>query len=384
MALHFSGSEFERRMEKTLAAMAERELDALLIFSQESMYWLTGYDSFGFCFFQSLVLTADGKLSLLTRSPDLRQARHTSNIEDIHIWFDRGEKSPVSQLRDLVYELDLLGKRIGVEYDTHGLTAFHGRELDHQFHAFAEIEDASRLISRLRMVKSAAEIVYIRDAARLTEKALAAGLEEIRPGADEAVILARMQNAVLAGGGDYPANSFVIGSAEDALLCRYKTGRRALSENDQLTLEFAGVYRHYHVAMMHTVVVGQPTERHHELYEGVSAALDEVEAAMRPGSTFGDVFNAHATELDARGLGGHRLNACGYSLGARFAPSWMDWPMFYRGNEIEIEPNMCLFAHMVLMDSETGTAMCLGRTYLTTEGDPEPLTARPDGMIVRT
>ena len=38
----------------------------------------------------------------------------------------------------------------------------------------------------------------------------------------------------------------------------------------------------------------------------------------------------------------HRLNACGYSLGARYAPSWMDWPMFYRDNPTIIAPGMVL------------------------------------------
>ncbi|MGG2478141.1 M24 family metallopeptidase, partial [Rhizobium sp. BR5] len=55
--------------------------------------------------------------------------------------------------------------------------------------------------------------------------ALDAALELIKPGADEAAIFAAMQGAVLAGGGDYPANEFIIGSGADALLCRYKAGR---------------------------------------------------------------------------------------------------------------------------------------------------------------
>ena len=82
-------------------------------------------------------------------------------------------------------------------------------------------------------------------------------------------------------------------------------------------------------------------------------------------------------------MAAHRLNACGYSLGARFSPSWMDWPMFYRGNAAEILPGMVLFAHMILMDSEAGAAMCLGRTYLTRDGAPEPLSAAALELVVR-
>src|SRR5271154_5243572 len=82
MPVHFSASEMSARKQRLIAAMAERRLDGMLLFAQESDYWLTGYDTFGFCFFQCLYVGADGRVAALPRSPDLRQARHTSNIED--------------------------------------------------------------------------------------------------------------------------------------------------------------------------------------------------------------------------------------------------------------------------------------------------------------
>ena len=54
MALHFSKEEFSKRKSKVLNSMKEQNLDAILMFRQESMYWLTGYDTFGYVFFQSL------------------------------------------------------------------------------------------------------------------------------------------------------------------------------------------------------------------------------------------------------------------------------------------------------------------------------------------
>jgi Xaa-Pro dipeptidase len=192
-----------------------------------------------------------------------------------------------------------------------------------------------------------------------------------------------MQGAIFSGGGDYPANEFVIGSGPDALLCRYKAGRRKLTKNDQLTLEWAGVFHHYHAVMMRTVLVGRATRRHQELFEAAREALLAAEKTMVPGKTFGDVFDAHARVMEDHGLTRHRLNACGYSLGARFSPSWMDMPMFYSGNPEPIQPDMTLFAHMIVMDSESETAMTLGRTYLTTEDDPEPLSRHDLDLIVQ-
>ncbi|UVK40968.1 Xaa-Pro peptidase family protein [Mesorhizobium sp. AR10] len=383
MALHFERSEFDARRDRLMIELAEKKLDAVLLFAQESMYWLTGYDTFGFCFFQCLVVKADGSMVLLTRSADLRQARHTSIIDNIVLWTDRDGANPAVDLRNLLNELGLLGARIGVEYDTHGLTAYNGRRLDEQLQTFGQIADASGIVSRLRLFKSPAEIAKAEKAANLADDALDAALPLIKQGGDEALILAAMQGAIFAGGGDYPANEFIIGSGTDALLCRYKAGRRKLTKNDQLTLEWAGVFHHYHAAMMRTVLTGKVSKRHQELFDAARASLLAVEKAMTPGNSFGDVFDAHARTLEAHNLTKHRLNACGYSLGARFTPSWMDMPMFYQGNPEPIAPNMTLFAHMIIMDSETETAMTLGRTYLTTETQPKPLSRHDLDLIVQ-
>ncbi|GAA2842607.1 Xaa-Pro dipeptidase [Aminobacter aminovorans] len=383
MALHFERTEFDARRDRLMIEMAEKKLDAVVLFAQESMYWLTGYDTFGFCFFQSLVVMADGSMTLLTRSADLRQARHTSIIENIVLWTDRDNANPTLDLRNLLNDLGLLGARVGVEYDTHGLTAFNGRRLDEQLQTFGQIVDASGIVGRLRLFKSPAEIEKAEKAASLADDALDAALPLIKQGGDEAKILAAMQGAIFTGGGDYPANEFIIGSGADALLCRYKSGRRKLNKNDQLTLEWAGVFNHYHAPMMRTVLTGKASRRHQELYDASLAALLAAEKAMTPGNTFGDVFDAHARTLEAHDLTKHRLNACGYSVGARFTPSWMDMPMFYQGNPEPIAPNMTLFAHMIIMDSETETAMTLGRTYLTTESAPKPLSRHDLDLIVR-
>jgi Xaa-Pro dipeptidase len=364
--------------------MAEAGLDALLLFKPESHYWLTGYDTFGYCFFQCLVVTADGRMVLLTRSADLRQARHTSTIIDIRVWVDGEGATPALDLRRILEEFGLQNARLGVEWQSHGLTAADGMALKAALDGFASLKDASLLVSRLRLVKSAAELEAVREAGRLGDAAFLAAMERTGPGADEGAILAAMHDAIFSAGGDYPGNPFIIGSGSDALLCRYKTGRRTLDAQDQLTLEWAGVSRHYHAALMRTVVIGQPRPRHHELFAAAKDALLACEERLRPGRTVGEVFAAHAETLDGRGMGAHRLNACGYSLGAVFAPSWMDWPMAYADNPVVLEPGMVFFLHMILADSDTETAMSLGRTSIVGESGPESLSALPLDPVVKS
>jgi Xaa-Pro dipeptidase len=376
MALHFTGEEFAERQRRSITAMEERGLDGLLMFRQESMYYLTGYDSFGYVFFQCLYLGRDGRLMLLTRAPDLRQARHTSLIEDIRIWKDAPDARPAFELRGFLEEFGCRGRRLGVEYEAYGLTAANGKQLDAALQEICTLVDASDLVSRLRAVKSAQELAYVQQAAELADRAMDEAHRLAAPGVDEGEILAAMQAAIFAGGGDYPANEFIIGSGRDALLCRYKSGRRQLREIDQLTLEWAGAFRHYHAALMRTIPVGKVSRRQGDMHAVTLAAMAACEAALRPGRPIGEVFDAYARVCDEAGMNAHRLNATGYSLGATFAPNWMDWPMLYSGNPVQAEPNMVFFLHMILMDSDAGYAMCFGHTVVVTENGCRPLSRR--------
>src|SRR6185437_15623494 len=361
-ALHFTMEELAGRRAKAIAALEAAGLDGLLMFRQESMYYLTGYDTFGYVFFQCLYLGADGRLMLLTRAPDRLQAQHTSVVEDIRIWVDGPEAKPAEELREALRASGCAGKRLGVEWEAYGLTARNGQRLAAALDGFCMLADASELVTRLRVVKSPAELAYVRRAAELADAALDEAHRLARPGAFEGDILAAMQGAVFRGGGDDPANEYIIGSGPDALLCRYYSGRRHLDADDQLTLEFAGVYRHYHSCLMRTIGIGRIDPRMREMHAAAVEALHAAEEALKPGRPIGEVFDAHARVLDARGHRAHRLNATGYSLGTTFAPNWMDWPMLYHGNPVEAAPGMVIFLHMILFDAEHGLAMTLGRT----------------------
>ena len=374
MPLHFSREEFATRRNHVCAALAEAGLDGLVMFRQESLYWLTGYDSFGYVYFQCGWLGADGRMALLVRVPDLRQARYTSLVEDVRTWTDRDGAQPEAALCDLLRSYGVGGKRIGIEYDAYGLTAAGGRRLDAALDGVCRAEDASALITLLRLVKSPAEIAYVREAAGHADAALAAALPLLCPGVFEGDLFAAMHGAIYARGGGDPANEFIIGSGPAALLSRYQTSRRTLGEDDQVTLEFAGVSRHYHACLMRTFKIGtSPGNRQIFLHATALDALAACEAAVRPGNRFGDVFEAHRRVCDDAGLAAHRYAACGYSLGTTFAPNWMDWPMLYADNPVPLAPGMVLFLHMILMDSDAGVAACPGRTVLVTETGCEPL-----------
>ena len=382
MGLHFSVEEFKNRKDKVIKLLKEEKLDAILMFRQESMYWLTGYDTFGYVFFQTLVLDQKGNIVLLTRAPDLRQAQNTSNINDIRIWVDENESNPTEDLKIILDELNLKGKKIGVEYEAYGLTGRNALRLNKSLENYCSIEDTSELVTKLRVIKSNEEINYVKKAANLADQALSEVWKHAKAGVSESKILAEMNKVIFEGGGDYPANEFIIGSGKNALLCRYQAEKQILNSRDQLTIEWAGTYRHYHSAMFRTIPIGKADTKHFKMHEACIEALNKCEIKLKPGNKIGEVFDIHAKTFDDLGYKNSRMNACGYSLGATFSPNWMDWPMLYTGNPYVIKPGNIFFMHMILMDSENNLAMNLGETYLVTESGNERLGNQKLDLVV--
>ena len=186
-----------------------------------------------------MYLRTDGALALLTRSADLRQARLTSVIEDIRIWTDREGADPAGELRDLVGDYGGRGKRIGVEYHAYGLTAQRGKMVDAAFAGFCELVDASDLVRLLRLVKSPAELAYLREAGRLVDEACAVSQRLTVPGASVGAVYGEMMSTIMRGDGDPSASRWPMGAGEEALLVRYHTGHGTVAPRDQMQFEIA-------------------------------------------------------------------------------------------------------------------------------------------------
>ena len=296
---------------------------------------------------------------------------------------DGGDANPGLDLRDILDEKGCRGKRLGVELEAWTLTGRRWDMVRAALDDFCQVEDASHLVSELRLVKSDAEVAYVRKAAELADDALEVAHRLIAPGTPELELFAGMHRVLFEGGGDYPASRWIIGSGERALMVRNFTGHGDIGDNDQVQLEFGAAYRHYHSCLMRTVLTGTPDPRHMRMHAAGVEALAAAQEACKPGATFGDVFDAHARAFDEAGYREHRLNAYGYSLGALYPPTWMDYPMLFTGNPVVIKPNMVIFMHMILLDSDRGLTMSPGETVLVTDTGCERLSRLSLDLVVK-
>src|SRR5699024_122433 len=133
--------EYDKRVQNTLSPMEKRNLDGMLLFRQESMYYLTGFDTFGYCFFQCLYLRSDGEMTLLTREPDRLQAMFTSTIQDIRTWIEGPSANPTIDLKNILQEHNAANKVIGVEWESHGLTGRNALRIQETLKDFCKLQD---------------------------------------------------------------------------------------------------------------------------------------------------------------------------------------------------------------------------------------------------
>ena len=384
--LPFPKTDLLARQDRLRAKLRETGADAMLVFSQESLFWLTGYDSGGFVFFQCAVVTADDRpITLLTRRPDLLQAKMTSTIEDIRIWQDADDANPAADLKDILDELGLQGGRVLIELNTHGLTGWNLWRCQQTFGDWCRLEHDEQMLRFLRLVKSPAEIEIMRTAGKICDRALDAVIETARPGLLDSDLKAAYLASILGDGADMPPNAPLFNSGERAVFGRGVTKPRKLEAQDQILVEYPVAYRHYNVKTEWTVLFGQVPDKQRHMYDVGREVLTRMTDLARPGTTLGEIFDAYANGLDAAGYGRARYGATGYSVGISYAPTSMDVPpMIYPGAQMRCEPGMTLFYHVMNGDGDTGLAMGVGHTLLVTEGAPEVLTYLPDELTVIT
>ena len=381
--IHFAVNEFEHRQQRVREELVDRGLDGMLLFKIEDMYWLCGLDTDGFCIFHNMFIGVNGELTHVSRSADLASINYSSICEDVRIWVDSPNNPPVNTIRDMLESHGMRGKRIGVQYDTFGLTAKMYKQLEAVLDGLCELVDVSDLIRLLRVVKSPQELVYLRKAGEICDAVMEKGIELTASGAYEGDILAEMHGLIWKMDGDPPAHRWPMGAGGKALMGRYATGRQHIGDNDQVTYEIGNGYRHYHAASMAVVLTGPKVDpRHQEMHEACAEALEAIQGAMRPGNTVGDMFRAHADAFTRRGLGHAVLNACGYTMGATWPPTWMEHPMIIKDNPLVLEPNMTFFTHMILVDNSSGLSMALGEQAIIHEDKLEVITHVPRNLLV--
>ncbi|MDJ0626856.1 MAG: M24 family metallopeptidase [Rhodobacter sp.] len=344
----FSAAEYDRRLDLTRAAMADRGLDVLIATDPSNQAWLTGYDGWSFYVHQAVILPLDGRPLWWGRNQDTNGALRTVDTARTGVigypdpFVQSTERHPMQHLASVLSDLGHDRARIGVEMENYYYSAKAHAVLAEALPQSTLI-DATALVNRQRGVKSDEEITFMRRAARITEKIQSYAIERAEPGLRKNELAA----GVLAEGilgvdeiwGDYPAIVPLIPSGSDAAAPHLTWNGEPMRAGEATFFELAGCYRRYHVPLARTVFLGKPPDHIHRaeaaLIEGLEAGLD----AARPGNRACDIANALGAAMDKAGI--DRGARCGYPIGLSYPPDWGERTISLREeDETILQPGM--------------------------------------------
>ena len=319
--LPFEGTEFRDRLGHLTNALNERGLDAIITFVQENQYWLCGYETTGFHSFpQGLIVTASGTKQLVTRQLEIENA--TDNAFELPaVGYQDGEDPGAAISRELL-RMGLGNAKVGLEKGTPWLTVEIFEALTNAA-PNASFEDSSGLIEKLRSVKSPAEITYMRRAAKCVGAAINAGVEQVRPGANEFDIAAAVSAARIKTGSHFTRNpTYITSGARSALGHASWTGR-IIDKNEIVYFELGANVRHYDAALIRTAVAGRASEQMKAGHAASVSALDAALESLKPGVEARSVHKSAQQALDRLGYGHFFDHRIGYGIGIEFL-TWIE------------------------------------------------------------
>jgi Xaa-Pro dipeptidase len=367
----FSTGEFDRRLGGVRAAMEERGLELLLLFTPENVTYLTGYETIGYSSFLCLIVPLEDEPQLVIRDMELEVAAATTWLTRFVTVADSDDA--VATTVSAVARLAPSGGRIGVEETAPFLTARLWRQLTD---GIGSTVDGSGLVERMRRIKSDEELALIRDACRLTVDGMTAAVAATAVGETENAVAAAAFAAMVGGGSDFLAADPIVTSGPRGSVAHTTFANRRLVDGDAVLIELGACRRRYFGALMRTVAVGAGPARLPELALALDEALDAAIAAIAPGRTCGEVDRACRERIEAAGLGRWFRKRTGYSVGVAFAPDWGEGHIvsLRAGDETPLEPGMTFhIPPAVRLPGET--VYGVSETVVVTAGGCEVLTA---------
>jgi Xaa-Pro dipeptidase len=248
----------------------------------------------------------------------------------------------------------------------------------------ARFVPASGVVEHCRVIKSPAEIGYIRRAAAAAVAGMKAGIAAVRPGRSENDVVPAIYGGMLRAGGEYPSSPpYVVTGARAALGHASWAGHR-IRRGETVYIEIGGCVRRYGGAIMRMVSVGRPSADSKRAAAVMIRALEAIIGAIKPGAKSAAVDQAGRQIVEEAGLGKYWLHRTGYSIGVGFPPGWGEGHIFdLKPHDARtLEAGMTFHLVPLLLIPDVG-AMGFSETVLVTKSGCEVLTKIPRRLFVR-
>ncbi|HKX08687.1 MAG TPA: Xaa-Pro peptidase family protein [Stellaceae bacterium] len=379
--LAFSEAEYRCRVEKVKRLMSERGLDALLVTDVSNICYLSGFDTFVPDIFACMVLTADRDPILQIMEFEIPAALLYSWIKDLRPTKFNHADQIAREISGILSERKLDGKRIGIEPGLVGLNVSINDSLRRACPS-ASFVDSSDLVLGIRLIKSPAELSYMRKAADVVRKSLAVTLQAVQPGASENDIASVAYATLVKEGSEFFSSQPMVAGADRTGWIHVSQRGKRIQAGDTVMMELGAFIRRYLGAVMHTAVIGEPSPQVRKLVKASHDTLDRVRELVKPGIT------AHAVAIEAKKAlepvaeEAYSTGMYGYSVGLSVPPNWQEGTfMIAEGRHEPMRPGMTFLTPITLRIPGT-RGIGFTDIFTVTETGCDILTARDRSLTV--
>jgi Xaa-Pro dipeptidase len=337
----FSTSEFQERRTRASAAVRAAGLDWMLLFHPVSIRWLTGSDAKSYQEFQCLFIAADSEaVEVLTRDGERNEFLADAFAVVVNSWGGGEPDDPIAALDSIAARyLKRFGPRIGIEVPGYYLHPHHYVRI-RQLFGESNIVEATNLILDLTLVKSPAELNYIREAARIADVGMQRFVNSLVIGRSELEVAGEVYHAMLTSGGGLAASPINLVSGDRASFSHGAPTERRLQRGDQGNVEFGATYKRYTSTIGRDFRLGQPSARLRELNALVRRASDACMAEIRDGAPAIVPHEAAKRVIADAGLNYGRVHTTGYGLAPGFPPTWGEPIHMFGGSTYTLRSGM--------------------------------------------
>jgi Xaa-Pro dipeptidase len=327
----FTEKEYEKRVKKTKKRMEEAGIEVLIATHPANMNYLTGYDGWSFYVHQCVIISLDQDEPVwIGRNMDGNAAKVTTflseenirNYDDDYVHSPVG-KHPIDFVVDVIKDKGWEDKIFGVEMDQFYFTHKTYQILNDSL-ANARFKDATFLVAKVRAIKSAQEIEFMKRAGKIAEKVMKTGIDAVNVGVRECDAAAQISHAQISGtdefGGDYPAIVPLMPAGDGIAAPHLTWSDRKYQENEPVILELSGCYNRYHAPIARTLYLGEAPKRMQEITDLVIEGLDETLDFIKPGVTCEAVEEKWRNSIAKGGL--VDASRLGYAFGLNYPPDW--------------------------------------------------------------
>ena len=385
----FQPAEYARRVGDVKTRMQAAGFDLLICQDPANMGWLTGFDGWSFYTPQVVLVHIAEEWPLwFGRDQDAKSAHITTSLPAENIipfsepLVHHATQHPFDELCELIESRGWGSAPIGVDFDAHYYTA---RAHHHLVCGLpnARIADNRELVNWARLVKSEAELVYMREAGRIITDTMVNALNRLKPGVRQFEVIADVYRDQIMGYdncyGDYTGLCPLIQVGEGTSTPHLTWSSEPLPDSGLIVMELGAARRHYHAPLTRTAHIGPPPDDMKRLADAIVEGGDRAIEAMKPGVSCEEVEAIWQRVLRRHGY--EKKSRVGYSIGLNYPPDWGERTASLRqGDNTVLQAGMCFHFQSGVWLADFGAA--ISEPVVVTDSGGERLCNVPRELIV--